>query len=164
MPHLHEQYDFVVSAFVVHDGKVLLIHHKSYNKWLPLGGHIEMDEDPEQALYREIDEESGLKVRVLAEKPKKMDRGVKPILRPAFLDVHPIRGRHQHIAFIYFAVARSPRVRLCVQEHDRFRWFSKKELGMREYGLMKTIRFYAEKSLEAARKDARARNRKRSPS
>ncbi|MBP9865972.1 MAG: NUDIX domain-containing protein, partial [Candidatus Omnitrophica bacterium] len=53
-PHIHAQFDFVVSVFIIHKGRVLLVHHKSYDEWLPIGGHIEMDEDPEQALYREI--------------------------------------------------------------------------------------------------------------
>ena len=56
MPHIHDLYDFVVSAFIVHKGKVLLIYHKRYHEWLPIGGHIELDEDPQEALYREIKE------------------------------------------------------------------------------------------------------------
>ena len=47
MAHIHEKIDFTVAIFVVHEGKVLLIHHRNLNKWLPLGGHIELDEDPE---------------------------------------------------------------------------------------------------------------------
>ena len=46
MAHIHEKIDFTVAIFVVHDGKILLIHHRKLDKWLPLGGHIELDEDP----------------------------------------------------------------------------------------------------------------------
>jgi hypothetical protein len=53
MPHIHEKIDFTVAIFVVHDGKVLIIHHRKLDKWLPLGGHIELDEEPEQAALRE---------------------------------------------------------------------------------------------------------------
>ena len=53
MAHIHEKIDFTVAIFVVQDGKLLLIHHRALNKWLPLGGHIELDEDPEQAALRE---------------------------------------------------------------------------------------------------------------
>ena len=69
MPHIHEKIDFTVAIFVVHDGKVLLIHHRKLDKWLPLGGHIELDEDPEQAALREAKEESGLDVELLGERP-----------------------------------------------------------------------------------------------
>ena len=49
MAHLHEKIDFTVAIFVVHDGRVLLIHHRKLDQWLPLGGHIELEEDPEAA-------------------------------------------------------------------------------------------------------------------
>ena len=59
MAHIHEKIDFTVAIFVVQDGRVLLVHHRKLNKWLPLGGHIELDEDPEEAALREAQEESG---------------------------------------------------------------------------------------------------------
>jgi hypothetical protein len=37
MAHIHEKIDFTVAIFVVHDGKILLIHHrKREERWLPL--------------------------------------------------------------------------------------------------------------------------------
>ena len=68
MAHIHETIDFTVALFVVHNGKVLLVHHRNLNKWLPLGGHIELDEDPETAGLREAREESGLEVELLGER------------------------------------------------------------------------------------------------
>jgi len=69
MAHIHDKIDFTAAIFVVQDHKVLLIHHRKLNKWLPLGGHIELDEDPEQAALREAKEESGLDVELLGERP-----------------------------------------------------------------------------------------------
>lgn len=155
MPHIHRLFDFVVSAFLVHKDAVLLIHHKRYNEWLPLGGHIEMNEDPEQALFREIREESGLRVRILAAKPAIAHAGVKPLLTPAFLDVHRIEGAHRHIAFVYFAAAASRKVRLHTREHHAFRWLTAADLTKREYRLSKSIRFYCRRALEAARTEKR---------
>ena len=34
MAHIHEKIDFTVAIFAVHDGKVLLIHHRKLDKWL----------------------------------------------------------------------------------------------------------------------------------
>ena len=68
MAHLHEKIDFTVAIFVVHDGRVLLIHHRKLDQWLPLGGHIELDEDPEAAALREAKEESGLDVELISGK------------------------------------------------------------------------------------------------
>ena len=150
MPHIHELYDFVVSVFIVHRGKVLLVKHKSYGRWLPIGGHIELNEDPEEALYREIREECDLPIKILAKKPPIAHSGVKPLLTPSYVDVHGIRGPHQHIAFVYFAKAGHPRVRLHEREHEAFRWFAPSELSQKRWGISHSIRFYCRRALEAA--------------
>ncbi len=150
MPHIHELYDFVVSVFVVNRGRVLLVYHKKYDEWLPIGGHIEMNEDPEEALYREIREECGLKVRILARTPRIAHRGVKPLPTPSFVDVHDISRTHRHIAFVYFGRASSTAVRLHTREHREFRWLDKKSLRDKQYALTRSIRFYCEAAIEAA--------------
>ena len=64
MPHIHELIDFTVGVYIVHDSKVLLVHHKKFDKWLSVGGHIELHEDPEEALFREVKEETGLEIKL----------------------------------------------------------------------------------------------------
>src|SRR5512132_1102121 len=117
MPHIHELMDFTIEAFVVYDQRVLLVDHTQLQKWLPLGGHIELDEDPEQALFREIKEESGLAVDILSQKPIQQFEGKKFLYPPAYLDVHPITSTHQHIGLVYFATAASDQVTLAADEH-----------------------------------------------
>jgi 8-oxo-dGTP pyrophosphatase MutT (NUDIX family) len=148
MPHIHDLYDFVVSVFIVHKGKVLLIYHKKYLEWLPIGGHIELNEDPEQALYREIKEECGLKVRILSRAPDIKHRGVKPIPAPTFVDAHRIGERHKHIAFVYFGVSSSEKVALHEREHSEFRWVSRKQLKDPKLKLTRSIYFYCEEALK----------------
>src|SRR5688572_4876274 len=62
MAHIHELIDLVVSAFIVHptEPKVLLVHHKGLNGWYAVGGHVELHETTDEALDREIEEETGL--------------------------------------------------------------------------------------------------------
>lgn len=151
MPHIHELYDFVVSIFVVCRGKVLLIHHKKYNEWLPIGGHIELNEDPEQALFREIQEECGLKVKILATKPAVAHPGVKPLLTPSYVDAHDIGQNHKHVAFVYFGVSSSDRVVLHTREHSQFGWFDEKGLKDKTLNLTRSILFYSREALKAAR-------------
>ncbi len=103
MAHIHEKIDFTVAIFVVHEGKVLLIHHRNLNKWLPLGGHIELDEDPETAALREAKEESGLEVELLGERPPTTEPGTRALIAPRFLDIHRITDTHEHIGMIYWA-------------------------------------------------------------
>ena len=51
MAHINELIDFTIAVYIVHDDKVLLIHHKQLLKWLPIGGHIELHEDPQKTLF-----------------------------------------------------------------------------------------------------------------
>ena len=150
MPHIHDLYDFVISVFIVHRDKVLLIYHKKYSEWLPIGGHIELDEDPEEALYREIKEECGLKVRILAETPPIAHRGVKPLPTPSFVDVHRIDSRHKHIAFVYFGTSSGSRVKLHTREHREFRWLDKEGLKDPQLKLTRSIYFYCLEALKRA--------------
>ncbi len=55
-----------VGAVVVHDGRVLLIRRGKEplrGRWLPPGGTVEWGETLEDALVREVQEETGLTVR-----------------------------------------------------------------------------------------------------
>jgi 8-oxo-dGTP pyrophosphatase MutT (NUDIX family) len=49
-----------VCAFCYYDNKFVIVKNGSY--WEPVAGHIEVGETPEQALIREIKEESNMKV------------------------------------------------------------------------------------------------------
>jgi 8-oxo-dGTP pyrophosphatase MutT (NUDIX family) len=69
VPHIHEKIDFTVSIFISQSRKVLFIFHKQLQRWLRIGGHIELEEHPEQAAIREAKEESGLNVELVGERP-----------------------------------------------------------------------------------------------
>ena len=116
MAHIHEKIDFTVAIVVVHEGKVLLIHHRQLDTWLPLGGHIELDEDPEQAALREAREESGLDVELLGERPPTTEPGTRALITPRFLDIHRISDTHEHIGLIYWARPKSGATTLAVEE------------------------------------------------
>ena len=88
MPHIHYAIDFTVAIFVVHERKILLCHHRKLNKWLPLGGHVELDEEPEQAALREAREESGFEVELIGERPPTTEPGTRALIAPRFLDIH----------------------------------------------------------------------------
>jgi len=55
---------FTATTFIIHKEKVLLHLHKKLGIWLPVGGHIDRDELPEEAAIREAQEETGLIVRL----------------------------------------------------------------------------------------------------
>jgi 8-oxo-dGTP pyrophosphatase MutT (NUDIX family) len=148
MAHIHEKIDFTVAIFVVHAGKVLLVHHRNLARWLPLGGHIELDEDPEQAALREAKEESGLEVELLGERPPTTGPGTRALIAPRFLDIHRINATHEHIGLIYWARPKGGTVTLAPAEHHDIRWCSSAELDALQPPMSDAVKWYCRKALE----------------
>jgi len=148
MAHIHEKIDFTVSIFVVHNGKVLLIHHRNLNKWLPLGGHVELDEDPETAALREAKEESGLEVELLGERPPTTEPGTRALITPRFMDIHRISATHEHIGLIYWARPKHGTVTLSASEHYDIRWCSAADLDRLQPPMTEAVKWYCRKALE----------------
>lgn len=72
MPHQHTkpgQHDQTASAFIIRtDGpepRLMLHRHKKLGFWLQFGGHVELDENPWQAITHELLEESGYQLSQL---------------------------------------------------------------------------------------------------
>jgi 8-oxo-dGTP pyrophosphatase MutT (NUDIX family) len=147
MPHIHEKIDFTVAIFIVYGGKILLIHHRKLDKWLPLGGHIELDEDPEQAALREAREESGLEVELLGERPPTTSPGTRALIAPRFLDIHRISETHEHIGLIYWARPKNGTLALAVEEHHDIRWCSVDELETLQPPMTDAVKWYCHKAI-----------------
>lgn len=147
MAHIHEKIDFTVAIFVVREGKVLLIHHRNLNKWLPLGGHIELDEDPEIAALREAKEESGLDVELLGERPPTTEPGTRALIAPRFLDIHRITDTHQHIGMIYWARPKNGTLTLSASEHHDIRWCSAADLDHLQPPMTEAVKWYCRAAL-----------------
>src|SRR5215471_717269 len=148
MAHIHEKIDFTVAIFVVEADRILLIHHRRLDKWLPLGGHIELDEDPEQAALREALEESGLEVELLGERPPTTGHGTRALIAPRFLDIHRITSTHEHIGLIYWARPRNGKVTLSPAEHHDIRWCSNDELDQLQPPMADAVKWYCRKAIE----------------
>ena len=119
---------FTATGFVVHRGRVALHWHPKVKAWLPPGGHIEANEDPVQAVLREIEEETGLEAVVVPTAPR-LDLEYPEHVQPPFTimieDIHdPVQGYHQHIDMIYFCrPAGEPGAM-----NDGWRWIGKETL------------------------------------
>ena len=147
MPHIHEKIDFTVAIFIVQDGKILLIHHRKLGKWLPLGGHIELDEDPEQAALREAREESGLEVELLGERPPTTSPGTRALIAPRFLDIHRISETHEHIGLIYWARPKNGKLALAAEEHHDIRWCSLDDLETMQPPMTDAVKWYCRQAI-----------------
>jgi 8-oxo-dGTP pyrophosphatase MutT (NUDIX family) len=158
MPHIHDKIDFTVAIFVVANGKVLLVHHRKLDKWLPLGGHIELDEDPEQAALREAREESGLDVELIGERPPTTGPGTRALIAPRFLDIHRISDTHEHIGLIYWARPCSGSTTLAAEEHHDIRWCDPAELENLQPPMSDAVKWYARKALEELAQGPRSKD------
>ena len=97
---------FTATGFVVQDGATLLHHHPKLAMWLPPGGHVEENEDPVQAVLREVEEETGIRAEVVPTPDFESGLGypvqLPPPLTILIADVDdPVDGFHQHIDFVY---------------------------------------------------------------
>ena len=151
MPHIHEKYDFIASVFIVFNNCVLFANHPRYNKWLPIGGHVELDEDPEETLLREVEEECGLEVRLLGDRPELHTPGVNSIVTPHYMNVHEANPPHKHVSLIYFVVATDNKA-IKSDEHIELRWLDKESLKDTQYALEASMQFYANEALRCAKK------------
>lgn len=148
MAHIHERVDFCAEVFVVCENRVLLRMHDKYKMWLSVGGHIELDEDPNEAAVREVKEEVGLDV-VLWDGNRRFDDGGenKQLIPPVALNRHRINDTHEHVSLVYFGRASSDAVQVSAHDRsDEWRWLTKGELDTLD--LRPDTRFYAKLALD----------------
>ncbi|HUD44932.1 MAG TPA: NUDIX domain-containing protein [Patescibacteria group bacterium] len=151
MPHIHETIDFTSEVFIVYKNKVLLRKHDKYKIWLGAGGHIELDEDPNQAAIREVKEEVGLDV-VLDDSLQEFhqnEAGIKELIPPYFMNRNRINAKHEHVTLIYFAKSKTDKIVELVEREksEECRWFTKEAIEANKE-IMDNIKVYALKALE----------------
>jgi 8-oxo-dGTP pyrophosphatase MutT (NUDIX family) len=102
-----------VTGFLVHEGTVLLHWHRRNRLWLPMGGHIEPNEDPVQAVLREVQEESGVSAELIPTVPPLPFDNIPQLPPPATILIAPVlscgaarragwNGPVQHIDLVYY--------------------------------------------------------------
>lgn len=148
MAHIHELIDFTVAVFMVERNRVLLVHHRRLNHWLPPGGHIELHEDPEMAAHREILEETGYKIELLGDRPPVTGNGTQALIAPRFLDIHRITDTHRHVGMIYWARPVSGTLQLAEAEHHDLRWVVAEDLDRLSPPMSPAVKWYCLKALE----------------
>ena len=151
MSHINYKYDFTVEVFIVFKNKVLLRFHDKYNIWLSVGGHVELDEDPNEAAYREVKEEVGLDIELYdGNRPFNSENDTyKELIPPLFLNKDHIKGDHWHITSTYIAKTNSDKINpeLESDNSEDWKWLAKEEVeDMDELG--EKVRAYALKALD----------------
>ncbi|PSQ33874.1 NUDIX hydrolase [Halobacteriales archaeon SW_10_66_29] len=103
---------FVATVYVVNGGAVALHEHDRLGMWLPPGGHVEREELPHEAARREVREELGLDVELVAPVDDLQSPTAASIPKPQhFLleDINVCDGEvgHQHVDFVYYGTVGS---------------------------------------------------------
>ena len=120
--------DLVVGGYLIHNDKVLLIHHKKLNLWLPVGGHIDLNETPDQALKREFKEETNLDIEIIGNFSIPLVGNTKENLAlPFHTNVHNV-GDHDHCCFYYLCETTDPSQLITNNELKGAEWFTKDDL------------------------------------
>ncbi len=125
-------YKYMAVGYLMKNGKVLLNHHKKFNKWTPPGGHMEEDETPDQAVIREWKEELGLDVCVLPaiESFFKGDSNATPVPMPFYIDLEREGFQVPHLGFYFYVKLLDENQVINIQESELYdaKWFSKEDL------------------------------------
>jgi 8-oxo-dGTP diphosphatase len=118
--------DLVVASYIIRNNKLLLIHHGKLDKWLPVGGHIDPNETPDEAVIREVKEETALDI-LLYGIPTSKSSSMETLARPFYVNVHSV-GDHDHCCFYYLSTIKDETTLAINHELKDYRWFSKEEL------------------------------------
>jgi len=146
MAHIHEKIDFTVAVMIVYKNKVLLRMHDKYKGWFTPGGHIELNEDPVEAVVREAKEEAGLDIKLWSGN-KKLDMYPNELIPPIGLNRHFTTPEHEHINFMYMATCDTDTLNPANgEQQDGMKWCTKDDLQAMD--LRKDIKFYAELALD----------------
>ncbi|EMI5489333.1 NUDIX domain-containing protein [Providencia stuartii] len=126
---------FTATAMIRNDkGEFLLHEHPKLGFWLPPGGHIEENEEPQDAVIREVFEETGLMCRIIdcayptVTKVRRTDHVYAlpvplAILKEFIIDDK--QGNHWHIDMVYLCELITPERKPA----DEFKWIPFEELA-----------------------------------
>lgn len=121
--------DLTVGACIVSNGRVLLMLHKKLDKWLFPGGHIDPNETPDEAIIREVREETGLNLKLvnfseLNQSPEEIEK----LAVPFHANLHNV-GDHDHYCSYYLGIVDNPNF---IKNHESkdLKWFNLEEIKM----------------------------------
>ena len=120
---------WVTTIYLVkNDNKVLLTWNKNLQTWIPVGGHIEQGETPEEAIIREVKEETGFSFDFHINSHEENNGDVR-VLKPHRFQIEKVPHHGSHMNFVFIGkVKEYNKERTETDEKEKLRWFSKEEL------------------------------------
>ncbi|MHC1747304.1 MAG: NUDIX hydrolase [Cellulosilyticaceae bacterium] len=149
---------FTVSVYVVNNDRVLLHKHKKAQILLPVGGHIELNELPEEAAIREAFEEAGIQIELydvdsLKVKNVNTERE-KVLINPVHMVWGEVEREHEHIDFVFYAKSMTDKLRPEEKESHILGWYSENELNEIKDYLLKDVYYMAKEAIQVYREKA----------
>jgi 8-oxo-dGTP pyrophosphatase MutT (NUDIX family) len=135
--------DLTVSAFIMRtdfdEPKILFHLHRKFATYMQIGGHVEKNQNPWQALEMEVREESGYEMSqlMLLQPPDRIKKLTGAIIhpQPMSINTHPISDPtgslvdHAHIDLEYaFVTEQEPKHKVAKNESQDFALFTRDEL------------------------------------
>lgn len=142
---------FTVSVYVVNNHRVLLHKHKKAHILLPVGGHIDLNELPEEAAVREVLEEAGIRVELYdVDSLKGQDVNTereKILINPVHTVWGEVEKGHEHIDFVFYAKSTPEELKPGENESDILKWYSESELEQIKDILLKDVYLMAKEAI-----------------
>ncbi|MTC60447.1 NUDIX domain-containing protein [Providencia rustigianii] len=125
---------FTATAMIRNENGEFLLHkHSKLGFWLPPGGHVELNEEPQDAVIREVLEETGLKCYVVncayplnacINNTGHTQALPMPLAILKELIEDKVKGNHWHIDMIYLCELIAPNEK----PHEEFHWIPFEQL------------------------------------
>ena len=116
--------EFLATVYVVQEDKVLLTWNKKVNGFVPVGGHVDEGELPQECAIREAKEESGFDVEIIS--ARKMEHSNLPQNLDIQVDI--IKPDHHHINISFIGKIVGGEMLSESDEQTALKWFSKEEI------------------------------------
>lgn len=124
---------FTASALIIENNKVLLLFHKKLNVWLYPGGHVEKNETPEQTLFREVKEETGLDIEIIGEKDEELSdfkNDVTAIYKPYTILCELVEDHyHNDIIYLCKITGTNKKIKYISSESSDYKFFGVEDLN-----------------------------------
>lgn len=142
---------WVTTIFLVNkDNKVLLTWNKNLQTWIPVGGHIDQGETPQEAIRREVEEETGFGFELYGDFKTEANGNVQIVKMHRF-QIEKVPHHGNHMNFVFFGKCHKYHKSVKkTDEDEKLRWFSKQEI-LDEKGMLESVRKPALAALETIR-------------
>jgi 8-oxo-dGTP diphosphatase len=134
------------------DGKVLLHWNKNMQTWIPIAGHIEHGETPEEATRREVKEETGFDFDFL-EAPEYS--GNSKIIKMHRFQIDDVPHHNKHMTFIFMGKCKNWHEKATTDENEKLKWFSEQEIENIKDNMIESVWKVALDSIKLVNKKAK---------